>query len=150
MQNVNYEKKMANFQKNLLLRKLNNIDKIIEHRKYISSIYGKELKKLGILVREFPKDYDVVYLRYPLLVKNKEKILNNAIKKGIEIGDWFVSVVHPITKNLEFSGYEIGSCPIAEKICKNIINLPTHEKIKEKDVKRIENFIKDNIYSFDL
>ena len=44
---------------------------------------------------KFSGDYEPIYLRYPLIVKNKQKALESARKNRIEIGDWFVSPVHP-------------------------------------------------------
>jgi len=143
---MDYAKKMSNWQKKTLCKNLQNVDKIIEHRKYVSTKYEEEIKKLGYEIKQLSNDYDIVYLRYPLKAKDKNKILKDALKKGVEIGDWFVSPLHPLTSNLDYAYYEKGSCPIAESTCENIINLPTHEKIKDKDIKKIIEFIGKYIY----
>ncbi|MCR4420967.1 MAG: aminotransferase class V-fold PLP-dependent enzyme [Exilispira sp.] len=138
-----YENKMGKIQKNILLRNINKISSLIDHRKYVSRRYEEELKKCGLKIMELPDKYDIVFLRYPVIIKDKGRVLKEALKKGIEIGDWFLSPVHPITENLELAGYKKGECPIAEKVCEHIINLPTHSKIKEKEIKKIIKFIKD-------
>ena len=84
------------------------------------------------------------------MVKDRKKIFKEAEKEKIELGDWFVSPIHPITKNLEYWHYKYGENPIAEKISQHIVNLPTHTKITEDYVARIAKFLKknrDNIYS---
>lgn len=140
-----YEKKMGKIQKNILIQNLSKIDLLINHRKYISKRYEEELNKIGIKTYNFTEDYDIVFLRYPLIVKDKEKVLKDALKKGIEIGDWFLSPVHPLTENLELADYQKGTCPIAEKVCEHIVNLPTHSKIKDKEIKKMVDFIKEYI-----
>ena len=137
-----YKKKMGKLQKNILIKNFSKMEALINHRKYVSKRYEEELSKIGIKTYKFSENYDIVFLRYPLLVKDKGKVLKDALKKGIEIGDWFLSPVHPVTENLELAGYEKGQCPIAEKVCKHIVNLPTHSKIKEKEIKKIIDFIK--------
>jgi len=79
---------------------------------------------------------DVVYLRYPILVEDKKKALDQTKKEGIEIGDRFVSPVHPNLDGWEKAGYKKGTCPVAEEVCKHIINLPTHSKIDEKKARK--------------
>ncbi len=143
---VEYAKKMSNWQKKRLDKNLKNIENIIKHRKYVSKKYEEELQKLGFSINSYSPEYDIIYLRYPLIVKNKKQILKDAIKNGIEIGDWFVSPLHPLTSNLEFAYYINGTCPVAESICENIINLPTHCKIKDKDISKIINFIKHYLF----
>jgi len=77
---MEYAKKMSNWQKKTLEKKIKNIDNIIKHRKFAMQRYEEELKKIGYSTNIFSNDYDIVYLRYPLLVKNKKKILQDALK----------------------------------------------------------------------
>ncbi len=88
-----------------------------------------------------PDYYDSVFLRYPVLVKNKTALLRKAQRNRIEIGDWFLSPIHPNLEGWEKVDYKEGMCPIAEKTCNHIINLPTHNKIDEQEAKRIIDFI---------
>ena len=59
-------------------------------------------------------------------------------------GDWFVSPIHPITKNFERWHYRWGENPIAERISQHIVNLPNHIKIDGNYVDRIAQFLKKN------
>jgi len=60
--------------------------------------------------------YEPVYLRYPLLVRDKKKVLEEARRRKIELGDWFVSPLHPNLTGWEKIGYRKGTCPIAEDL----------------------------------
>jgi len=134
-----FEKKMAPSQQTLLFKKLMDKDKYTTHRKKIANIYKTyfptEFEKL------LKENTDIVFLRFPLLVKDKEDILKKAKGSKIELSDWFVSPLHPNMDGWEKVFYEKGSCKIAEDICKKIINLPTHEKIDEKEAHRIAEFV---------
>ncbi len=132
-----YEKKMSGWQKGLLERKLKGIQKITDHRIWVTSLYEEKLKKKGIRTVELPDHYRPVFLRYPVIVRNKAKVLEEARKKRIEIGDWFVSPVHPNLEGWDRVFYEKGMCPIAENICRHVINLPTHQLIGVKEIEKI-------------
>lgn len=136
-----YMKKMLTWQRNLLEKKLRDIDGSIKHRKLVTSLYERYLSERGIETIKLPNDYDPVFLRYPLIVRNKEKMLIEAKKRRIEIGDWFLSPVHPNLHGWEKVSYKKGMCPIAESTCEHIINLPTHQKVGIKEVERIVKFI---------
>ena len=126
---------MSQWQRNLLEKKLIKIKGIIDHRKWVTSLYDEWLGQKGMNTIILPEDYEPVFLRYPILVKDKRKVLSEARKRRIEVGDWFVSPVHPNLDGWEKVGYQKGICPNAERICEHVINLPTHQKINEKEVK---------------
>lgn len=138
-----YELKMSKFQRLLVNKKISTINKIIEHRREICLIYKNGLKKMGFKLPVILKKSNPVYLRFPVLVKDKDKILNSARKERLEIGDWFISPLHPVINNLEKLNYKKGMCPVAEKICEHIINLPTHLGITDKIAKKVLNFLKE-------
>ena len=73
------------------------------------------------------------------------KFFRLAEKEKIELGDWFVSPIHPITKDLELWHYRWGENPVAEKISQHIVNLPTHTGITEDYVGRIAQFLEKNV-----
>ena len=108
------------------------------------------LLKLSIQPPYEPEYSEHTHLKYPLLVKDRTKIFMLAEKEKIELGDWFVSPIHPIAKNFEHWNYHWGENPISEKISQHIVNLPTHIKVTEDYVNRIAQFLKknrDSIYS---
>ena len=42
----------------------------------------------------------------------------------------------------EVSGYEAGSCPVAEEVCKRVVNLPTHPRMKLGEAEEIAKIVK--------
>jgi dTDP-4-amino-4,6-dideoxygalactose transaminase len=137
---LDYEKRMSALQAKLGLKKLKKIDEINLHRQQIAQIYQQELKDFQSIT--IGSEKNVIFLRYPLLAKDKQGTLSKAKKQIIELGDWFLSPIHPNTTHLERVGYNLGDCPIAERVARHIINLPTHPDVNKKKAQRIIQFIK--------
>ncbi len=80
-------------------------------------------------------------IRFPLLITNRDDVLVKLRKQNIYLGKWYDQVVAPRDLDLKRVGYKSGSCPKAEEICKNIINLPTN--ISEEEARKIINAFND-------
>jgi dTDP-4-amino-4,6-dideoxygalactose transaminase len=80
-------------------------------------------------------------LRYPILVKNKAAVLQAAKRERVELGDWFVSPLHPVEAGLQRWGYTSGQCPLAEEVAAHIVNLPTHPRVSQREVQRTLGFL---------
>jgi len=118
------------------------VDKIIIHRKNIADKYKAILLDLGFDVPYEPEYAEHTYLRFPLLVKNRIKFFHLAEKEKLELGDWFLSPIHPVQRNFHLWNYKYGQNPVAEFTSKHIINLPTHEKVDDDYIDKIYNFLK--------
>jgi len=139
-----FEKAFSQTQAKKGIRELGKFDKILEHRKKMASAYKGILSGLGIEPPYEPAYAKHTYLRFPLLVKDRAKFLRSAEKERLELGDWFLSPIHPIIKNLGLWHYRWGENPIAEKISRHIVNLPSHTKIDENYVDKVAQFLEKN------
>jgi dTDP-4-amino-4,6-dideoxygalactose transaminase len=105
------------------------IQENIQHRKELTGFYQRELPKIGFAplagngVGEWP------LLRYPVRVQNKDEVLSQAVRRGVEIGSWFEVPLHPAGTRMADFDYQEGICPQAESACREVINLPTHLKV---------------------
>lgn len=118
---------------NLLIHQLKKAKKICQKRQEISNFYKKIFKN---------KHPDFCLLRYPLLLKNPEKIIKKLRKEKIFLGSWYNQVVAPKEVSLEKMKYVWGDCPKAEEISKQIINLPTNISLNE--AVKIVKFLNEN------
>ena len=119
-------------------------DKVLEHRNKAASLYKKILSDMEI-EPPYEPDYAVhTYLKFPLLIRDRMKFFKLAEKEKIELGDWFLSPIHPIVKDFELWRYKWGENPVAEKISQHIVNLPTHSQVTEDYVDQISRFLKKN------
>ena len=139
-----FEKGFSGIQSKRGGKELESFDKILEHRKNIVDIYKKILLNMQI-ESPYEPDYAVhTYLKFPLLVKDRIKFFKLAEKEKIELGDWFLSPIHPVTENFELWHYRWGENSVAEKISQHIVNLPTHSQVTGTYAARIAQFLKKN------
>lgn len=115
--------------------KLSKVPDITEHSRWVSNRYKNEIDSAQICHPDLPPGSDTVFARYPLLVNDKKKFLENARNAKVELADWYTTPVHPLTeKELPLVGYHPNSCPNAQKRCGQVVTLPTHMGVKKKDV----------------
>lgn len=68
------------------------------------------------------------FLKYPVLVKERDFFISLCVKENIQLGDWFISPLHPVKENLNLWGLEETHFPVAKKISNHIVNFPTELK----------------------
>ena len=115
-----FEKRFPNALAILLNHQLSRFNTIQKKRQEISQLYSSGLP----IAQTFPFA-NTTTLRFPILVANRHIILNQFSKNNIFLGKWYDQPVAPFPLPLHKVGYIIGMCPVAEKICEHIINLPT-------------------------
>jgi len=117
------------------------IDKINEHRIKIWKIYKTSLdwkyyKSLHTI--KFAKN---ILFGYPIKICKtdlKKKVIQIAKKNNIYLWIyWSWQNIVPLWTNLKSCFYKKWSCPIAEKISKQIIILPNHYQINKNGVNKI-------------
>src|SRR3989344_1344176 len=119
----------------LALNQLLKIDDFNQHRRQIADIYTKLIKSDNF------GDEITIFLRYPILLNNKNHVLTQAKKNGIYLGDWYSTPITPIKTDFNAFFYILDSCPNAEELVHRLINLPTHINIKPDEAKKICTFI---------
>jgi dTDP-4-amino-4,6-dideoxygalactose transaminase len=126
------------------LQALKNLPANLAHRKHVAGAYKEILGDMGIHPPFEPDYADHTFIKFPLLVKNREVFFMEAEKYQIEMGDWFISPIHPIKTNFDLWHYHYGENPIAEALSRHLVNLPTHGKIDDHYLARIKRFLKGN------
>ena len=131
----------------LALNQFRKLERFNAHRRKIAKFYEENLEDKNFILplAKSWEDKMPVFMRYPILIEqNTEAILKEARKRKIYLDDgWRKSPIVPPDTVLTKMDYNLGSCPQAEKIAQNIINLPTHINISREKAKKIVEFIKD-------
>ncbi len=124
----------------LLLKQVKKLRRYTEHRRRVAYLYAEALK----LSDEIIKNLDnAAWLRVPYRVKDASDVLMKARRHRILLGDWYSTPVTPCSPSKsDISHYKIGSCPVAEKLSKETINLPTYPLMTRSDVDRVISFVK--------
>lgn len=136
-----YMKTMGHLQERRLEKLLANMSQVISLRKCQQDQVEKLLTAEGLPRLELSPSFDPVILRYPLPIGNKNEILALARQKRIQLGDWFVSPVHPNVDRWGKVGYVQGSCPVAERACSTTVNIPIGPQIREDEIERTVRFL---------
>lgn len=125
-----------------MARKLFNLDVLTRHSRWVSNQYQSRIGSNVVVHAEISGDCKAVFARYPLLANDKDVLLEQARKAKVELANWYSTPIHPLTgKDMELVRYEAGSCPNAEKRCKQVVTLPTHMAVKVKDVEHTVAFL---------
>lgn len=136
-----YERRMSPWQERKLREELRRSEALDDHRQRIAALYDRLLRERGIQPFTPTPEMDCVLVRYPVRVPDKPGLLGAAQKRRLEIGDWFISPIHPKQDDWVECGYLPGSCPNAEDAARHVINLPTHDHINPSEAERIVEFI---------
>jgi perosamine synthetase len=125
-----------------LIRQRSVADAAVARRRRVGQIYEDGFRRLGIKTPVYPLNSDPVLLRYPVLVNDKPAVLAEAQRAQVEIGDWFSTPIHPVPPSQwPKLGYRGGSCPTAEQVSRQIITLPVHAGIDERQAARTLEFV---------
>ncbi len=126
-----------------LHKQLRYIDKIEKHIRWVANQYLSHINSGLVRHLSLPGSCDVVFARYPLLTDFKLALLEKAHKAKMELAGWYSTPVHPLSEQeLNWVCYKKGSCPEAEKRCKEIITLPTNQYVRDRDIDKTIHFFK--------
>lgn len=109
-----------------------NLERDLFHRRKIASIYAKSLDP-KITSGNLNKQITISScLRFPIFVKNRSGFIGYLKKKNIYVSDiWYDAPIAPV-RFLPETSYK-NECPNAERVAQEILNLPTHKNVSEKD-----------------
>lgn len=106
----------------LLLFAIKQYDSVLTTRINASNIYKEQIPaKLKVTGFSDP----IPYLYFPILVKDPQAFYNFSKAKGFYPGNWYYPSISPPGTNYGKIGYDPKSCPNAEEISRQIVNLPT-------------------------
>jgi len=83
----------------------------------------------------------IAYLRYPIVVDNRDELVRLGRKNGIYFGTWYAHIIDPYQVSYTTVRYTLGSCPVAENIAKRILNVPTYPLMNTRKVQKIITFL---------
>lgn len=124
----------------LVSSQFNNLQENLDHRKKIASIYISQINP-KIISSKVAKDVELSSnLRFPIFVENRESLIQHLKNIGIFVSDiWYDGPISP-KRYLSQTDY-LGQCPNAELASDEILNLPTHINVTQKDAEQISHLI---------
>jgi dTDP-4-amino-4,6-dideoxygalactose transaminase len=134
-----YPARMSNIQAKIGVSQIESLAENIQHRNDIFSKY-----------REIFGDFKLTNtssapLRFVLEVRNRDEWIES-LSPVLQVETWFDSCAQGKRNNLWEIEYTDGECPVAEKVESRIINLPTHLKVRPKDVSKIKQKLSKSLW----
>ena len=141
-------KGLTNTQARAGLAGISRIDRDNAHRRAIAEIYHRALERIGVARPLEPPHAVHTFLKYPVFVRDRDRLIRAAASRGIALSDWFRSPIHPVTSGWETWFYEAGSNPVAEERSRRCVNLPTQPGVTPQYAARVVAFLEKNHDTF--
>ena len=129
---------MSGVQKRAAVRALKKLPAVNALRKANGALYTEHLAGSGLnhVAPEFHPDH--LFLKYPLLVHDRDGFMRKAEEARISLGDWFRSPLHPVEGDLDKWGFEPERYPNAVFAAAHVVNLPTDSKNPDRVLEFVE------------
>ncbi|HWQ99323.1 MAG TPA: aminotransferase class I/II-fold pyridoxal phosphate-dependent enzyme [Candidatus Methylomirabilis sp.] len=137
-------KRMPNALARLALRQFSKLERFNDHRRTIAGVYDREFSSIQTSASGRALDVPVsppggrhVYLRYTIRTPHAQRVRRALKQEGILLGDWYDVPIAPPGVHHDLVFYRPGSCPTAERLAMESLNLPTDIHVTEADARRI-------------
>jgi dTDP-4-amino-4,6-dideoxygalactose transaminase len=144
VQPVGYFMASSSVQARSGLKALRSLEGLNVKRKRNAQTYTQKLKEMGKYHVDESLHSDHLFLKYPILLKDRSASLKRAEKNKIRLGEWFLSPIHPIEQEFEKWKLHKEDFPTAMFISAHVLNLPTDTDHPEK-VLRFLDSERDNL-----
>lgn len=113
-------------------------------RKKATRFYAQNLKDLPLRLPKYKDGEEVLpLLRFTICVDKPERLYRFAKARGVILNNWYYPALSPAGVLNERVGYQPKQCLKAEELSSQVVNLPTHPKMTDEDLKKVVETIKD-------
>lgn len=145
-QSDEFQMRMASRVQTRARRKLQGLETVRAASERISEFYKESIRNSALQHPKIPAGNRAVFARYPLLAEDKGALVQAACRARIELAEWYSTVVHPLeSKSWSSVGYQLYSCPEAERRCGQVVSLPTHSKVSKSYLNRCAKFLNSHV-----
>jgi len=145
VEHIGYNARLDTLQASILLAKFKYVDEFNERRRRIAEFYNKELKNIKeiVLPKEEVNSYHV-YHQYTIRVKNgkRDKLKKFLQEKGISSMVYYPFLLKDM-KVFSDRCEVYGNLKRAEEATKEVLSLPIEPLLKEEDILKVTNTIKE-------
>lgn len=147
MLDLGYNYRLTDIQAALGLSQLKKLDRFIERRIEIVDKYNKEFSGMDEIIVPYQKEgcfsawhLYIIRLRLGQLKADRRQVFEALQSEKIGVNVHYIPVYyHPHYKSL---GYEKGICPNSEKLYNEIMTLPLHPSMTDKDAEDVIRALK--------
>ena len=140
---VGWNGRMDGLQGAVLSVKIKYLEEWNNKRRENAKRYNKYLSGLDGIILPQEADYARhIYHIYSIRVKNRDRVMEALVEKGINCGIHYPVPVH-LQKAYEFLGHKPGDFPVAEKIASELLSLPMFPELTEEQIEYVADSLKD-------
>ncbi|HLN98121.1 MAG TPA: DegT/DnrJ/EryC1/StrS family aminotransferase [Pyrinomonadaceae bacterium] len=137
---VGYNYRMEAIQGAVLGVKLKHLDDWTTARRGHAAVYSRDLTGSGLRLLAEPRDCKSVYHIFPLFTEQRDELRKHLHANGISTGIHYPIPVH-LQQGFRQLGYEEGSLPQTERVCREVLSLPMYPELANETVKRITDSV---------
>lgn len=144
---LGYNYRMTDIAAAIGIEQLRKLDSFNEKRIRNAKILTEGLENIkGLIVPIVKKGYKHVFHQYAVRITDefkvtRDKLVEYSKSKGIGTAIFYPKPLH-LHPHFQKLGYKKGEFPVAEKVSKEILSLPVHPLVSERDIKFIIRTIK--------
>lgn len=129
-----YSGRLDNLKAALLNVKLKYLGRWNARRNEIANLYKKNINSKFVNFQYIPQDRKSAYCHFVIRVKgNRNMIIEKLREEGIMASVHYPKPLH-LQKAYSYLKYKKGDFPTVEKVCNELISLPMHPFLKNKEV----------------
>lgn len=131
---LGYSGRLDNLKAALLNIKLKYLDKWNARRNEIANLYKKNINSRFVSFQYIPQDRKSAYCHFVIRVKgDRDMIIEKLRREGVVVAVHYPKPLH-LQKVYSYLKNKRGDFPITEKVCNELISLPMHPFLKNKEV----------------
>ena len=149
MQELGFNHRITDIQCALGISQLRKLDSFVSRRREIASAYNDAFKNITYI--KIPTQHEdrksawhlyVVQIDFGRINKSRASVMNALREKGIGTQVHYIPVyLQPFYRNK--LGYKEGACSMAESYYRMALSLPIYPRMKNEDVNKVINSVKD-------
>lgn len=130
------------------LEQMKKVDGFTETRIRNAKLLTEGLKDVkGLILPSEKPDFKHVWHQYTIRITDEFKVSRDEFIKKMEEKEIQCKIFYPTPLHLfpqfESYGFKKGDCPVAEKLAEEVVSMPVHPLVSEKDVELIVDTIKN-------
>lgn len=133
----------------IALVQLKKADKLNRQRVKNAKMLTRGLSGIhGLILPKIKNNFTHVFHQYTIRVTDdfplsRDELLEFLKKKGVDGGIYYPKPLH-LHSHFIKQGYKRGDFPVSEKLSSQVLSLPVHPTLKDKDIEQIIKVIKDS------
>ncbi len=133
--------RMDTLQAAFALVKLRHLDRWIQKRRTLATIYRRRLPEQVRIPEDRPEDF-AAYHTFPVEVDRRDELARHLADCGIATAVHYRTPIH-LLDAAKHLGYQAGDFPVAERLSGRILSLPIHQDLNEDQIIHVCDSVSD-------